>query len=185
MKVNQAIKIHSKTFPVDTIRLILLLECNLSCSYCCNNQSSVNSKFIKMKFEEIDFSKYKNVCITGGEPFLYKDFLYSVLLSIPKDKNIYLYTNGLLINHLDIMYLSFFGNLKGINIGLHSPHQFNRIIVKLQEHHNVRYMINEKYYQTLLDLHPDRLSKNNLKSWETGQCEMPNEDWILLKESAK
>jgi molybdenum cofactor biosynthesis enzyme MoaA len=57
---------------IDTIRLILTLDCNLKCSYCCNKLESVYSRFVKKSIDEIDFSRYRNVCLTGGEPFLYK-----------------------------------------------------------------------------------------------------------------
>lgn len=30
-----------------TLRLIITLDCNLSCSYCCNKLSEVNSKIVK------------------------------------------------------------------------------------------------------------------------------------------
>ena len=77
----------------DTIRLILFLDCNLSCAYCCNEQEQFSSQFIKKDFNDIDFSKYENVCITGGEPFLYPESIWYVINKIPKEKTIYIYTN--------------------------------------------------------------------------------------------
>ena len=86
----------------DTLRLILFLQCNMKCSYCCNEQEQFSSQFIEMYFKDIDFSKYKNVCLSGGEPFLRKSILYSVMYKIPRSKQIFIYTNGLRINNEDI-----------------------------------------------------------------------------------
>src|SRR3990167_2812299 len=102
----------------DTIRIILFLECNMRCSYCCNEQEQVNSQFTKLHFDEIDFSKYKNVCISGGEPFLNRDLLFNTLYKIPAGKKIFIYTNGTLVKDYDIYGLMNMQNLKGINVGL-------------------------------------------------------------------
>ncbi len=53
-----------------TLRLLLTLDCNLTCQYCCNNISEINSKFIKKKLDDINFDAYSNVCISGGEPLV-------------------------------------------------------------------------------------------------------------------
>jgi molybdenum cofactor biosynthesis enzyme MoaA len=74
---------------IDTLRLILFLECNLKCTYCCNRQEQFNSLFREKKISEINFNFYKNICITGGEPFLYKNIFYKILNLLPEDKDIY------------------------------------------------------------------------------------------------
>lgn len=96
---------------IDTIRIIMFLECNMNCSYCCNKNEEFNSQFNRKSFSEIDFSLYKNICITGGEPFLHKGKLFSILNKIPLDKNIYIYTNGTLIDDSDISRLLKYQNL--------------------------------------------------------------------------
>jgi molybdenum cofactor biosynthesis enzyme MoaA len=76
---------------INTVRIILFLKCNMRCSYCCNKKEKFNSQFQEKEFCEIDFSLYKNICLTGGEPFLYKNKLFSVLKKVPLDKNVYIY----------------------------------------------------------------------------------------------
>ena len=164
----------------DTLRLILFLECNMSCSYCCNNIKKIRSRFVEKTLSEIGFTIYKNVCITGGEPFLDKRLLYLVLNSIPEFKNVYIYTNGLLINWEDVHLLRKLGNIKGINIGLHTTQQLKKII-HLEKYLPVRFMMNETLKNKFIKTYPERLTKDNVNTWKLNECEMPNEDWILLK----
>lgn len=166
---------------IDTIRVILFLECNMKCSYCCNEQKQFSNQFVELSFEEIDFRKYKNVCISGGEPFLNRDVLFRTLLNIPFNKNIYLYTNGTLIKDYDIYKMMNVANLKCVNIGLHSTGQLKRVNKNLEKYLTVRFMVQDRHYNNLLDLYPERLNSGNLKSWKLNECNMPNEDWVLLK----
>lgn len=166
----------------DTIRLILFTECNLSCHYCCNEQEQFNSQFVTKSFNEIDFSKYKNVCITGGEPFLNRDLLYAVLDCIPKSKNIFLYTNGLLIDMYDVRHLQKY-NIKSVNIGLHYSSQLAEIIY-LDSLLPVRYSIQLEKMGVFYSMHYPRLNEKNTKAWKLNDCNMPNEDWVLLKEGS-
>jgi MoaA/NifB/PqqE/SkfB family radical SAM enzyme len=163
----------------NTLRLILFTECNLSCHYCCNEQEQFSSQFVKKSFSEIDFSKYKNVCITGGEPFLRKELLYLTLDRIPADKNIFIYSNGLLINPEDVRRLSHC-NIKCINIGLHYLNQLSEIIY-LEGLLPVRFMIQLEKLGEFYKKYPTRLDVTNTKAWLMDDCEMPNEDWVLLK----
>lgn len=164
----------------DTIRLILFTQCNMRCSYCCNEQEQFNSQFHKMHFEEIDFSPYKNISITGGEPFLWRNILYDVLNSFPSGKNIYLYTNGILINNNDITCLASYNNLKCINVGIHTLRQLKAVNPNLERALPVRFMVQDKFYDKLLNLYPERVNNNNLKAWKMNECNMPNEDWVQL-----
>ncbi len=165
----------------DTLRLIITLECNLSCPYCCNNIPEFKNQFVKKSFNEIDFSKYKNVCITGGEPFTNKMLLYKMLFRIPYTKNIYIYSNGLLINDVDIFVLNKTFNLKAINIGLHYSSQINSIQPDIENKFNVRFRIEDKKVYEFLDASP-RLRRANVKGYKLNDCNMPNEDWILLND---
>jgi hypothetical protein len=164
----------------DTIRLIMFLECNFRCRYCCNDKTQFNQLFIEKSLAEIDFRNYNNICITGGEPFLRKDVFYEVLYSIPADKPIYLYTNGILITEEDIGIMSAFENIKGINIGLHGVNQLKLINPLLDELFSVRYMGWNKYEREYREKYPNRLNENNTKFWELDNCLRENEDWVLL-----
>lgn len=166
----------------DTLRLILFLECNMHCSYCCNEIPEVSKKFVKKKFRDIDFTQYVNICITGGEPFLKKDILYQVLDKLPADKNKFIYTNGTLIDDIDLVAL--FGvvrrrNLKCINIGLHLIQQLKSII-NVEEYLPVRFMLQDIKKELYMAEYPNRLNESNIKTWKVNDCEMPNEDWVLL-----
>lgn len=165
---------------VDTIRLILFLDCNLACPYCCNRQEQFYSKFQYKKFTDIDFSTYKNVCITGGEPFLRKGVLFTFLSKIPKAKNIYLYTNGMLITNSDIVRLCQFKNIRGLNIGLHSEYQIDLVNPLIDHLFSVRYTVEKSLVSNLLKRCRNRLTLLNLKGWTMNDCSMPNEDWVLL-----
>ena len=167
---------------IDTIRLVLFLDCNMHCSYCCNKQEQFSSQFKRMKFEEIDFSKYKNVCISGGEPFLNKfKILYNVLNKIPQDKNIYIYTNGTKISAYDIWHLKQIKNLKCINIGIHTPKQLSKITT-IETELPVRFMIPTHLKAKVLKTYQARLMPCNIKIFKINECDMPNEDWVLLED---
>lgn len=159
-----------------TLRLIITLECNLSCIYCCNKLPEVNSKFIKKKLEDIDFNEYEAVCITGGEPLLRRDLMDQVLVRTDINIPVYLYTNGLLIQNRDCW-------VNGINIGIHYKSQikeilenFPRLLLKptiklyVQDIHKEEYLLNI----------PDKY----IKTWTMNDCfnNIETEDWVLLEE---
>ena len=181
----------------DTLRLILFLECNMSCSYCCNDNEINSKQFVQKSFEEIDFTQYKNVCLTGGEPFLNRDMLYSSLLRIPSDKNVYIYTNGTKMLTKDASTIDFINSwrndfIKGINIGVHTLDQLRAVpLVESVIGKIIRFKINKFLFPTIM--------KKKYFGWRMNQeqqiyhgfkvepfivkdnCSMPNEDWVLLK----
>lgn len=162
----------------DTIRLIITKDCNFHCGYCCNEKERFNSQFIEKTLDEVDFSKYQNVCISGGEPFLNYDLMMSIIDSVPNHP-IYIYSNGVLIKDRHIKELKSRQNIRGFNIGLHHVNQIKHII-PIEKELPVRYMIQDKNYEKVLSLFPDRLNQNNTKKWTMDQCDMPNEDWVVL-----
>lgn len=165
----------------DTVRIILFPKCNLKCKYCCNEQEQFNSQFKLMKFEDIDFSQYQNVCVTGGEPFLEKTMLFDVMNKIPSDKNIFLYTNGLLISKEDIEILRKFQNLQCVNIGIHFLKQIDRLVSGIDTL-PIRYCMNGALEAQYRSYYGHRLKNKNIKFWTMDECNAPNEDWILLNQ---
>lgn len=161
----------------DTIRIIMFLDCNLKCGYCCNEKSQFNRLFIEQSLYDIDFSKYKNVCISGGEPFLRKDILYKTLNFIPNHMPIFLYTNGIRIENEDIHKLQRF-NIAGINVGLHHINQLKSINRMIDNVFSVRYVAWEGYKNQFQEKYP-ALSKQ-MKFWVMDACIRENEDWVLL-----
>jgi len=102
----------------DTLRILIHNNCNLSCSYCCNKISEQIERMVHKPLSEIDFSLYQNICITGGEPLLDLIYLESILIELPKDKIIILYTNGYLLNSKALLLLYSY-NIKFITVGIH------------------------------------------------------------------
>lgn len=73
----------------DKLRLLLFEECNRKCSGCCNND-------LELKNIQIctNYTPYRLVMLTGGEPMLYPDVVRSAIKEIREQSNakIYLYT---------------------------------------------------------------------------------------------
>ena len=170
----------------DTIRLILSTKCNLACTYCCNEIDSIKSEFINKSYDNIDFTSYSNVCLTGGEPFIDKTSLYSILMRLPNHLNLFIYTNGLLIEKDDIKFLEHLNKIGRIklgcmNIGLYYLSQLDRII-NIEKKLPTRFMIQDKKLALFLEKYPARLNQDNTKPWYLNDCMMQNEDWVLLND---
>lgn len=156
---------------IDTARIIITTKCNLNCEYCCNNIPEVNRYFKNTKLEDINFDAYKNICITGGEPMLSIDRIFKVL-DKSNCKNVYLYTNGLLLNRYAAKILT----LKGVtafNIGIHDINNIPDLHIELKGF-NVRFLLDEKYSYLIL---PPSVQ---VKFYKMNECFMVNEDWYLL-----
>ncbi len=111
---------------------------------------------------------------------MHKEELFALLEKIPLEKNIYIYTNGTLINDSDIVSLLRYKKLKCLNIGIHTLEQLNSINEDIEKRLPVRFMVRDIYYEELLKRYPQRLNNSNLKSWSLDNCDMPNEEWVLL-----
>jgi len=165
----------------DTLRLLITMKCNFKCKYCCNEIEEFNSKFIHKELRNINFSDYKSVCITGGEPFINTYNLYYILLSIPANIDIYIYTNGVLITEKDISNLEYFDNIRCLNIGLHSINQLDNIIEDVGNKIKARFHIQDIHKDRLLSTYPNRVREDNIRVWTLNDCNMPNEDWVVLE----
>ena len=166
----------------NTIRLIMFLECNFKCRYCCNDKTQFNQLFEEKNLSEVDWNNYQTVCITGGEPFARKDVLYAVMDVVPSTKPIFLYTNGFLINDQDIIFLRQYENLKGINVGVHGVNQVKFINSKIDRYFSVRYQAQDSNREKFFAAYPDRLHEGNTKFWRMDDCYRDNEDWVLLRD---
>ena len=165
----------------DTLRLLLFLDCNFNCSYCCNLNKEYSSKFVHLFEDEVDFTPYDNVCLTGGEPFLDPDLLFYYMDLIPSDKTIYLYTNGVLITKEHIQKLRSYPNLGCINVGLHHKNQIRSIDTSLEYVLPVRFSLEDTTASLFCRASNYRVNGANSKWWVRDQCNVPNEDWIVLK----
>ena len=108
---------------VDTIRLLIGMECNLNCIYCCNKLPEVKNRIREVKLNKIEWAHYDNVCISGGEPLMYMNRINTIIYDIDRHPfatpRIFLYTNGILFNKTNIQFIKTWPNLTAINIGLH------------------------------------------------------------------
>jgi hypothetical protein len=106
--------------------------------------------------------------------------LYETIRKIPATKDIYIYSNGIRIANSDIIKLHQITNLKGINIGLHTIDQF-RLINNMLDYLPVRYMVQNSMIDAFIKQYPNRLNAKNVKGWVLNECNLPNEDWVLLR----
>jgi len=164
---------------IDTLRLLVDWKCNLKCPYCCNEQERFR-KDIKpiTSLSEINWSKYKFVCISGGEPLLFIDRVIEAT-KLSKGFNI-LYSNGLLWNQNISNRLSD-SNIKAENIGLHYPKSFDSIInnvMSLKTNISIRFHVWDKYKEEMLTKYPNV----NFRFWTLNDCDRDNEErFVLIK----
>lgn len=164
-----------------TLRLIITLDCNLSCEYCCNNIPEVKDKFQYKKLEDINFKNYDSICITGGEPLLNEDFIRNTLLELYRwstPKQIYIYTNGLLLTRPSIAWA-----FDGINIGLHSREQFETLLdikdIDILNRQTITFFIQDIKVKD----YPE-IPKDKIKTWSLNECfnNADTEDLVVLKD---
>lgn len=89
------------------------------------------------------------------------------------------------INDSDIARLKAYKNLTCVNIGLHTFRQLSAINKHIENALPVRFMVQDKNYDLLLESYPERLNSNNTKQWKLNECNMPNEEWVFLEGDAK
>lgn len=165
----------------NTIRMLLWWDCNLRCTYCCNEIERFRSQFKEVTFDDIDFHKYSNVCVSGGEPLLYPDRLENVLKRLPSGKIIILYTNGIFLDKKNAQMLNKH-EVRYANIGLHYPRSFDRIIqdcLKAVKGTNIslRFHGQNIYAEGLTACYPDV----QFRFWEMDDCDRDNEERVVLK----
>lgn len=77
-----------------TLHLYIINRCAHNCPLCCNKQYSIDE--IPVVTVE-DLKSVDTICLTGGEPFLYRgvcDFAERIKEQYKNIKNIYVYTSG-------------------------------------------------------------------------------------------
>ena len=109
-----------KKFEIYSVMVRLNTKCNLSCSYCsinndkliapcmcfCSDENSVNP-YLDMIIQQALKLGVRCIEIIGGEPFLDKEKLYSVLKKFSETEiRFVIYTNGLLLEEEDIIELA-------------------------------------------------------------------------------
>jgi len=165
----------------DTLRILVDWKCNLKCPYCCNEQERFRKDILPVKLEDIDFFKYENFCISGGEPLLRLDLIGEITKKIPWGCKTILYTNGILLTRKRAHLLDLWA-VNAINIGLHYPKSFHKIIRRVTDEMGdipipVRFHVWEGYRSMDLERQHPRVE---LKYWKMDDCDRENEDRVVL-----
>jgi organic radical activating enzyme len=134
--------------------------------------------------KEINFTRYKVVCITGGEPLLFPLRVVAISQLARFSKAfVVLYTNGTFLNATMADMLMRAG-VQAINVGLHEPKAFGQIIRKvvlatMGTGISVRFHVCNKYKS----LHLEREFPSAVfKYWEMNACDRENEERVVLKD---
>ena len=162
----------------DTLRVLVDWKCNLSCSYCCNEQERFRKDILPVRLAEIDFTQYKVVCISGGEPLLFPDRIYAICQRLQHPQLAVLYTNGILLDRKMALRLHGFG-VKAINVGLHIESTFGTLIDRVTD--AVVQMADVRFhaqdcYGWLSAMYPYA----KFRFWKMDDCDRDNEDRVVL-----
>ena len=104
------------------LRLLLWKDCNRDCKGCCNKGCDLDKLEV-----ETDFTKYKEIYLTGGEPMIdpeYVDLMARALRRVNKKVKIYLYTADVRNTYA---FLKVLRVLNGATITLHSQNDVKSI----------------------------------------------------------
>jgi len=165
----------------DTLRILVDWKCNLKCSYCCNEQEHSRSQFKPTNLNTIDFSKYSNVCISGGEPLMFLMRVSEICRRIRNNQLVILYTNGIFLSTEYAQLLEMMG-VHAVNIGLHDPKSFKKIITNVLESTkdtklSVRFHVWENYKDMNLEA---EFPTAKFKYWTMDECDRDNEERVIL-----
>jgi len=163
------------------VRLALTDKCNLTCKYCCMQDPNIRSTFKETnKFPDV--SQATSVAITGGEPLILEQHkITKTLLNIRKQTKapIYLYTNGIYLNHHRCRMMSPF--VAGINVGWHEHNEelFEYLFKAIDVIIPVRLMIQNTNIEAIARAHKEEV---DYKIWTLGDCaSAENEErWLMI-----
>ena len=164
----------------DTLRVLVSWKCNLKCAYCCNDTlPEIRAAIRPVALGDLDFSPYKIVCISGGEPLLFLDRVKKAC-EMAGGRFIVLYTNGLIMTPQIAGDLAKWG-VNAINVGLHHPGTFDPLIRKAWNSVmglplSVRFHV-EDTHVNLAIRHPGL----SFRFWHRDDCERDNEDRVVLE----
>lgn len=171
----------------DTLRILVDWKCNLKCDYCCNEQQRFRDKIVPLPIGQVValmlHSSYKTICISGGEPLLFLDRVLRLARTALSDQTVVLYTNGIYLNASVAGLLAAVG-VDAINVGLHIPQTFDRIIRGVRNAcadlpMSVRFHAEDRYRdQVLEDVYPGL----QFRYWHRDDCERDNEDHVVVSD---
>jgi molybdenum cofactor biosynthesis enzyme MoaA len=166
---------------IDTLRVLVDWKCNLKCPYCCNEQEHSRSQFKPANIYAMDFSKYANVCISGGEPLMFLSKVAEICRRTRSNQMVILYTNGILMTK-DIARMLPQMNIRAVNVGLHFPNSFKRIITNVLKctegvDISVRFHVHDLYKNMNLET---EFPNAAFKYWVMDDCDRGNEERIIM-----
>lgn len=165
---------------VDTLRILVSWQCNLKCSYCCNEQERFRKDIHPTTLDAVPWNQYDNFCISGGEPLLNFPKVVEVCKRIPQDRLKILYTNGIFLGQTVAWRLVDLG-ITAVNVGLHQPEAFGRIIRGVTKatqdtRLSVRFHAQDVYQFDLTQNYPS----TSFRFWTMNDCDRANEHRVVL-----
>ena len=165
---------------IDTARILVGWACNLKCTYCCNEQERFRKDILPTTLDKINWSQYNVFCVSGGEPLLAIGRIKEVCDRIPKGKLVILYTNGILLTSALAVLCESIG-IAGMNIGLHYPATYDRLIKSVTEATKnttmkIRFHAQDIYEKELTTKYPNV----SFRFWKMDDCDRVNEDRFVL-----
>lgn len=170
---------------IDTIRVLVSWACNRHCSYCCNEKPEIRRQFRLVRLQDIDFSPYQTVCISGGEPLLNLERVKDICDRLDYGQFAVLYTNGDMLTRTTGRLLRSWG-IAALNIGLHGPADFQKIPTVCFDMgglgFSLRFHAQDIYEDTLRAKYGccTAVDDNFFRFWKMDDCDRPNEDRVIL-----
>lgn len=166
-----------------TARLIVTLDCNRKCHYCCNTPEMLASA---TKINDLSVLKdYDEICITGGEPMLNPKRTLNILIELDYyNKPLYLYTA---LFHPELYALIHF--LDGVHYTLHT-NTTRTDLENLSHMHSLITQFPGKSYRLYVQKDIDKIThivpslwtRLEIKQW-IKECPLPeNETLFILEE---
>lgn len=165
---------------MDTLRVLVTWKCNLKCHYCCNEIPEIRAEIEEVDLFDLEVSKYKFICITGGEPLLRPEKIDAICKRTTADQTVILYTNGFMLGVVPVN-----PRIQYINVGLHRSPEASAILIKeilsLGLAQKIRFHAQDIHRDKYTELFPK--GDVEFKFWHLNDCELSNEKRVVLKES--
>ena len=173
-------------------RLKITNKCNLNCRYCINKSKEYVSKWIFINsIDEIDFSRFRSIIISGGEPtMLSENFLLYTLECIRKkaalETPIYLQTNGILLTKDFVKKADML--IDGIGLSIHDFDMFLHLLPRYLDINRIKPI--RLYIQTLIKnnnfVYVNGLDeKFNIRWWNDGEFDSSENIFAFRKNHEK
>lgn len=178
---------------VKKARLLVTLKCERNCHYCCNKQKSIMDSATKIdQLDEIDWTKFSEIMISGGEPMLDWRRTYKIVRTL-RDKvgggiKLYLYT----AKYQKHSGYEFYYLLDGIHYTVHENASIAEIIEfeEFQQRSRIywrrisfrAHVVSTNNRRSITIIEPRMWKRFEIKPWQE-DCPLPEgEELIILNE---